>query len=180
MKKIIVIFTVLFAVGTAQAQRTHTAATDTMPPCGHYVVTNNSTIAQSGIEAMILKLILSGNATITSESADPSLEPPEVDTNLVVEIVSDLTMDELSQTEMDSLLNIPERVTITPQLVTIAYSGTDSTTQYAISGIRNHKRHNNRWDIMRPDAPNVELSVDSYGIYTMKIPGEKTLRLRRQ
>ena len=182
MKKFVVIINLLLAVAAVRAQYQSPATvappSDTLPPCGRYVVTNGSAIAQSMVESAILNALRSGTAYITSDDDSPSTNLPEVDTSFFVEIIASETLT--LNSAGDVLPGVPKSVVIAPQLVTIAHEGSDSLSGYPLSGIVSTGPDGRAWSLLRTDAPALSLSLDNLGIYTLKIPGRKTLRLRRE
>ena len=176
MKKIIILS--LFLAATALHAQPQPS--DTLSPCGRYRVTNGAAIAETECESAILKSLRSGDANITSEVDNPSEQPPAIDTATFLEIIAGEVLSLLSTDEVNSVYGVPQSVVLTPQLLTVAHEGSTEPSCYPLVGITPDGDGGHGWTLLRADAPAIGLCVDGCGIYTLKMPGQKTLRLRRE
>lgn len=183
MKKLIIFLTVVFSVEAVFAQYQSCAgdAHDSILPCGQYNVTNGTILAEDRVESTILNALRSGSANITSDNDSPSKRSQDVDTALIVEIIAGKTLQKMDADGTYSRLCIPKSVAITRQSVTIAYEGSDSVSNYTLTGIVQDGNNRRGWLLLRADTPPIRLTRDDTGIlYTLKIPDHHALRLRRR
>lgn len=172
MKKAFVATCLLMAGLAAYAQK------GTEAPYGKYTVTNAGAQAESMLAAFLLKGLQNGDFTITTETADPGAKPKEIDTSAVIDIVSQITFDEAGWGDICGVVNgVPSSVTITPKAITIHLDGTNDTAQYTIKQMKAGK---NKWIFTTTDNQQITLTIDKYDIHTLKIPGKKDCRIRRE
>ena len=176
MKKITTILALLSFSISLMAQQT----SDTITPYGQYLVTNGQDIAISRIENAILEALRSGSAEITSDNDMSGSFFMEKDTSLFVEILSTEALAQMQSNKNTQNLNIPKSVVISPKLLTIEYEDDPSPSNYPLTAIVSMENESSGWLLLREDKPPIRLSADGPNVYTLRIPGQKTLHIRRK
>ena len=177
MKKIAIILSFLFAAISLMAQQQDT---DTTAPYGQYLVTNGQAIAISRIENAILEALRSGTAEITTDNDMPGSQLMEKDTSLFVEILADETFYQMQTNKNTQNLSIPKSVVISPQTLTIEYEDATPPSIYPIIATISTESESKGWLLLREDNPPIGLSIDGLDVYTLRIPGQIVLRIRRK
>lgn len=172
MKKAFIATCLLMAGVAAYAQK------GTEAPYGKYTVTNAGPQAESKLAAFLLRGLRNGNFTVTRESADPGAKPEEVDTNEVIDLVSQITFSEAGWGDICEMVGgVPSKVTITPKAIAIKFDGADTTLKYTVKQMKAGKKE---WTFTTTDKQQITLTLDKHDIYTLRIPGKRDCRMRRE